>query len=181
MWLKVSTLDSSSTSERTGPSLCPVFFATFPFLLGKTRLAWNWRRGREGKEIWSWSSRQRDRWIHHFRNVPPSESPAPQQGDHNQRHVRSPTMNSCCMLSGIDGRTRMHRLGMLLLPFILFLVYPLPKSSVHREWEPKFWWDALGREFEPRAGTISQFYNSSPQVFTYGANSNIWCPCLSCL
>ena len=36
-------------------------------------------------------------------------------------------------------------------------MYPVTKSSVYRGWEPKFWWDALGWEFEPRAGAISQF------------------------
>ena len=35
--------------------------------------------------------------------------------------------------------------------------YPVTKSSVYRGWEPKFWWDALSREFEPRAGAILQF------------------------
>ena len=47
--------------------------------------------------------------------------------------------------------------------------YPVTKSSVHRGWEPKFWWNALGREFEPRAGTISQFYNSPPRLLKYGS------------
>ena len=51
----------------------------------------------------------------------------------------------------------------------LSMSYPVTKSSVHRGWEPKFWWNALGREFEPRAGAISQFLQLLSRLLKNGS------------